>query len=150
MVSTVERSLTSRALLDARPNESKLASQNNLFLVPGMRFAAMATGHSAGLELGRGKGFFFDHHPCNVELFCYRTSHQDSLDHSVTMSHQRLKARANLFLLSSFSLFGVPGFLSNKTSITLNKDQQAFELGWSRLLTALIARPYEHQFSIAF
>jgi hypothetical protein len=56
----------------------------------------MATGHSAGLELGGGEDIFFNHHSSDIEFFCYGTSHQDSLDHSANISHQRLKARAIL------------------------------------------------------
>jgi hypothetical protein len=73
-----------------------LASKDDLFLVPGMRFSAMATGYSPGLELGGGKDIFFDHHPCDIEFFCYRTSHQDSLDHSTNISQPAGESSRNL------------------------------------------------------
>lgn len=69
-----------------------------------MRFTAVATGHSARLELGGGKDIFFDHHPRDIEFFCYRTSHQDSLDHSANISQLRPKARAIFLSPRSFGL----------------------------------------------
>ena len=85
-----------RINLRPRRRSSYLASKNDLFLVPGMRFTAMATGHSARLEISGNKSIFFNHHPGDIEFLCYRTSHQYSLDHSANIAHRRLKARAFL------------------------------------------------------
>jgi len=61
-----------------------------------MRFTTMATRHSAGLEIGGNKRIFFDHHAGDIELFCYRASHQYSFDHSANIAYRRVKARALL------------------------------------------------------
>jgi hypothetical protein len=116
----------------ALTNQSKLTSKNDLFLIPRMRLAAMATGHSARLELSSGEDIFFNHHPRDIEFFCYRTPHQDSLNHSANMSHQRLKARTlslphgklRRFFKTLFHV--VPAFPRNKKPTTFNKHQQAF------------------------
>jgi hypothetical protein len=68
-----------------------------------MRFTAMATSHSAGLEISGNKSIFFNYHPGDIEFLCYRTSHQYSLDHSANIAHQRLKARAFLPSCRNFS-----------------------------------------------
>ena len=92
-----------RINLRPRRRPSYLASKNDLFLVPGMRFTAMATGHSAGLEISGNKSIFFNHHPGDIEFLCYRTSHQYSLDHSTNIAHRRLKARTFLPSCRNFS-----------------------------------------------
>ena len=127
----------------ALTHKFKLASENDLILIPGMRFSAMATGYSAGFELGGGKGIFFDHHPRYIEFFCYRTSHQDSLDHGANISQLRLKARAILPSRGS-------GILCNKKPTTLNKQQQPFERGPSDVSRMSAASPYEHVSDVAF
>ena len=68
-----------------------------------MGFTAMATGHSAGLEIGGNKGIFFNHLPGDIEFLCYRTSHQYSLDHNANIAQRRLKARAFLLACRSFN-----------------------------------------------
>lgn len=118
----------------AQTHKFKLASENDLILIPGMRFSAMATGHSAGFELGGGKGIFFDHHPCHIEFFCYRTSNQDSLDHGANISQLRLKARAILPSRGS-------GILCNKKPTTLNKHQQPLRARTVRCLKDVGCEP---------
>jgi len=85
-----------------------------------MRFAEMATGHSARLEIGRTNGFFFNHHSGDIEFLRYRTSHQYSLDHGANIAHQRLKARA---FWGSCRNFTNASFHSKKKPTTLNKYQ---------------------------
>jgi len=63
-----------------------------------MRFPAMATGHSAGLEVCGNKGIFFNHYPGDIEFLCYRTSHQDSLNHSANIAHRRFESSLILAL----------------------------------------------------
>ena len=75
---------------------SRLARENDLFFIPAMLLATVDTGHGPGLHLGPSKGIFFNYHPGNIEFFCYRTSHQDSLDHAANISHQRAKSLPNL------------------------------------------------------
>jgi hypothetical protein len=118
-----------RINLRPRRRSPYLASKNDLVLVPGMRFTAMATGHSTGLELGGNEGIFFNHHPGDIEFLCYRTSHQYSLDHNATIAHRRLKSSRLLTLVPQLQQ---RAHHSKKKLTTLNKYQYLFEASLSR------------------
>jgi hypothetical protein len=106
-----------------------------------MRFTAMATGHSPGLEIGGNKGIFFNHHPGDIKFLGYRASHQYSLDHSANIAQRRLKARSFFPRAATFSS---AAFRSKKKPTTLNKYQQSFESGLFGVSPASASDLYEH------
>jgi hypothetical protein len=93
----------------------------------------MRASHGARLYFSRSEDIFFNHYASNVELFCCRTSHQDSLDHGATISHSSPNAHAILFR----RLATEPPDRSKKQPITSNKRKQPAALDTRRHFSAL-------------
>jgi hypothetical protein len=56
----------------------------------------MWTGHYLGLEFAAREKLFVNHHACDVELLCYRASHQDSFDHGANMAQAHQNGASKL------------------------------------------------------
>ena len=62
-----------------------LTSEDRLFFIPGMRPAAMRAGDVFRFQLGVLEEVLVDRDSGDIKFFRYRTSHQNSLDHSANM-----------------------------------------------------------------